>query len=190
VQTRDKLPGTSSSASSTSAQSHKDTVSPFLSQGEGREFRDSDDSESESEEEVEAASNKEKFTLSEKSARLLTQVTVKPLKNTKRRQLLDRFPQPAECNLVYPPKLDESISLVIPDSSRKEDRLLSHLQQFTMDSLGALIFLQEQLAEGTTADPKRVRAAIKTSITLLGNTAAHFNLERRKSVMRHLNKDL
>ena len=144
-----QLPGTSSSAPSTSVQSHKDTVSPFLSQTEGREFRDSDDCESESEEEAEA---KGKFTLSAQSAKLLTEVTAKPLKNTKRRQLLDRFPQPAMCDQVYPPKLDESISLIIPHSSRKEDTLLSRLQ--------------EQLAEGgTTADPKN---AIKT---LLGNAA-------------------
>ena len=163
-----QLPGTSSSAPSTSVQSHKDTVSPFLSQTEGREFRDSDDCESESEEEAEA---KGKFTLSAQSAKLLTEVTAKPLKNTKRRQLLDRFPQPAECDQVYPQKLDERISLIIPHSSSKEDTLLSRLQ--------------EQLTEGgTTADPKN---AIKT---LLGYAAAHFNLERRKSAMKHLNKDI
>ena len=166
-----QLPGTSSSAPSTSVQSHEDTVSPFLSQTEVREFRDSDDCESESEEEAEAVSNKGKFTLSAQSAKLLTEVTAKPLKNTKSRQLLDRYPQPAECDQVYPPKLDESISLIIPHSSRKEDTLLSRLQ--------------EQLAEGgTTADPKNA------SITFLGNAVAHFNLERRKSAMKHLNKDL
>ena len=156
----------------------------------GREFRDSEDSESDSDEETETASNKGKFVLSENAAKQLAEVMEKPLKNTKRRQLLERFPQPAECDQAYPPKLDESISLIIPDSSRKEDRLLSHLQQFTMDSLGAITFLQEQLAEGTSPDLKKVRAAVKTSIALLGNAAAHFNLERRKSAMKHLNKDL
>ena len=59
-----------------------------------------------------------------------------------------------------------------------------------MDSLGALLYLQEQLAEGKESDPMRIKAAVKTSIALLGNAAAHFNLERRKSVMKHLNKDL
>ena len=59
-----------------------------------------------------------------------------------------------------------------------------------MDSLGALLYLQEQLAEGKESDPKRIKAAVKTSIALLGNAAAHFNLERQKSVMKHLNKDL
>jgi len=121
---------------------------------------------------------------------MLAEVTSKPLKNMKRCQLLECFPLPAECDQAYPPKLDDSISLIIPDSSRKEDRLLCHLQQFTMDSLGALLCLQEQLVEGKMSDPKQGRAAVKTSITLLGNAAAHFNLERRKSAMKHLNKDL
>lgn len=75
---------------------------------------------------------------------LLVEVTSKPLKNTRHWQFLEHFPLPAECNHACPPKLDESISLIIPDSSRKEDRLLSRLQQFTMDSLGALLYLQEQ----------------------------------------------
>jgi hypothetical protein len=33
-------------------------------------------------------------------------------------------------------------------------------------------------------------SAIKTAISLQGNAVAHFNLERRKSIMKHLNKDL
>lgn len=54
--------------------------------------------------------------------------------------------------MPFPPKLYESIS---PDSSRKEDRLLSKLQQFTMDSLGVLIYLQEQL-KGVQLTPRRL----------------------------------
>ena len=57
-----------------------------------------------------------------------------------------------------------------------------------MDSLGSLLYLQEQLAEGNTADPKKLRAAMKASITLLGNATAHFNLKRQKSAMKHLNR--
>ena len=59
-----------------------------------------------------------------------------------------------------------------------------------MDSLGPVLRLQEQLAEGQMADPKQVKAAVKTSITLLGNAAVHFNLKRLKSAMKHLNKGL
>lgn len=119
-----QYPGTSSSTASVIRLGQEDTVSPLLSQEEGREFRDSDDPPSD-EEAAGATAEKNKFTLAEQSVKLLTEVTAKPLKNTKRRQLLDRFPQPTDCDQVHTPKLDESI---IPDSSRKEDRLLSRLQ--------------------------------------------------------------
>ena len=152
-----QIPGTSSSVAQTSG--HEDAISPFLFQTKGREFRDSEDSESDSDEEIETALNKEKFLLSENAVKQLAEIMEKPLKKTKRHQLLERFPQPAECDQAYPPKLDESISLIIPDSSRKEVRLLSRLQQFTMDSLGAITFLQEQLA---SPDFKKVRAVVKT----------------------------
>lgn len=114
----------------------------------------------------------------------------KTLKNDKRQKYLDQFPPPVECDHAYPPKLDESMSLIVPESSRKEDRLLSRLQQFTMDSLGALLWVQEQISQGGACDPTSLAAAIKTSVSLLGNAVAHFNLERRKAIMKHLNKDL
>ena len=86
-------PSTSSSAS---MPSHDDTVSAFLSHAEDREFRDSDtETESEEEGEVEV---RPKFRLSPQSASMLAEVVSKPLKNTKRRQVLERFPPPAECD--------------------------------------------------------------------------------------------
>ena len=182
-------PSSSSAGPGTSAQTHEDTISPYLSSAENREFRETE-SETDSEEEEEPKRPRERFKLSAQTASLLAEVSAKPLKNTKHRQLLDQFPSPAECDQAYPPKLDESISLIIPDSSKKEDRSLSRLQQFTMDSLGAMLSLQEQLMEEKPTDLKDMRAAVKTSITLLGNAVAHFNLERRKCVMKHLNKDL
>ena len=75
-------------------------ASPFLSQAEDRELRDSD-TETESEEEWKARINQEKFLLSAHSALMLAEVTFKPLKNTKRRQLLEHFPLPAECDQAY-----------------------------------------------------------------------------------------
>lgn len=55
-----------------------------------------------------------------------------------------------------------------------------------MDSLGAITWLYEQLGEErSTPDSKKLRVEVKTSITLLVNAVAHFNLERRKSAMKH-----
>ena len=69
------------------------------------------------------------------------------------------------------------MALIIPKSSKKEDRLLSRLHP---------------VLEGTAdpVDKKKKESAVKASINLLGNEASHSNLERQKLVMKHLNKDL
>ena len=81
--------GTSSSAST--VQSHDDLVSPFLTQAEDREFRDSE-CETDSDEEAGVRPNREKLQLSPQTATLLAEMVSKPLKNTKCRQLLEHFP--------------------------------------------------------------------------------------------------
>lgn len=35
-----------------------------------------------------------------------------------------------------------------------------------------------------------LKAAVKSGVTLLGNAAAHFSVERRKRTRKHLNSDL
>ena len=49
-----------------------------------------------------------------------------------------------------PPKLDKSIVCLIPKTARSYDWFLSKLQQFSMDAMGPLIYLQEQMeAQGS-----------------------------------------
>ena len=121
---------------------------------------------------------------------MLECVSSKLLKNTKCRLLLDQFPLPAECDSVYPPKLDESLNLVIPESAKRYDRQLSRLQQFSMDALGAVAWLHDVLSKEEQVDRTQVVAAVQTALTLLGNAVARISLERRKVLMKHLNKDL
>ena len=99
-----------------------------------------------------ATKSKKSFKLSEQSTKFLDMTTGKPLKNAKRRQFLEQFPLPSDCDSAYPPKLDESMILIIPETAWKEDRLLSRLQQFSMDTLGALLSLQESLAKEEQRD--------------------------------------
>ena len=103
-------------------------------------FKDSDDSESESE----GRRSRQHLTRALHGVRTIGQaahrMTDKPLQ--KPRQLL--LPKPAECNQGYPLRVSPS-SCQTPLG--KKIRLLRRLQQFTMDSLGALIILQGQLSE-------------------------------------------
>ena len=50
--------------------------------------------------------------------------------------------------------------------------------------------MMEQFQQGNKFDPKVGKGAIKSSLNLLGNASAHFNMECRKAVMKHLNRDL
>lgn len=80
---------------------------------------------------------------------------------------------------------------MIPKSG-KLDRFLSKLQQFAMDAVGPLTLLYEQLErEGeSSATVDTSKSAIQASLSFLGNVAAHFSVERRKALIKYLNKDL
>ena len=93
------------------------------------------------------------------------------------RQLLDQFLLPAECDSAYLPKLDESLILIIPESAKRYDRQLSRLQQFSMDALGAVAWLHDDLNKEEQVDRTQVVVAIQTALTLLGNAAAQISLE-------------
>ena len=59
-----------------------------------------------------------------------------------------------------------------------------------MDAMGPLIYLQEQMEAKTQVDGDTIKAALKCSLTLLGNAAANVVVERRKCIMKHMNSDL
>lgn len=61
--------------------------------------------------------------------KLLKKVMNRPLKNEKRKVLINKFPLPA-FDPVHTPKLDEAIACLVPKSAKSYDRYLSKLQQF------------------------------------------------------------
>ena len=73
------------------------------------------------------------------------------MKNEKRKALANKFPLPS-CYPAHPPKLDESIVCLIPKTARSYNRFLSKLQQFSMDVMGPLIYLQEQMEAKTQVE--------------------------------------
>ena len=77
-----------------------------------------------------------------RAVKFLRSVVEKPLKNEKRKALANKFPLPS-CDPAHPPKLDECL---IPKTARSYDRFL---RQFTMDAMGPLIYLQEQMEAKT-----------------------------------------
>ena len=124
---------------------------------------------------------KRRCVLTKDTVKFLRSVVEKPLKNNKRKALANKFPLPS-CDPAHPPKLDESIVCLIPKTARSYDRFLSKLQQFSMDAMGPLIYLQEQMEAKTQVEGDTLKAALKSSLTLSGNVAAHVSVERRKCI--------
>ena len=59
--------------------------------------------------------------------RFLESVLLKPLKNDRRKGTINKYPIPA-CDPAHPPKLDESVSCLVPKSAKSFDNFLSKLQ--------------------------------------------------------------
>ena len=102
-------------------------VDPFLSREEQDEFRETEEEVASDEEEESGSSTCKKFLPGKHTVQLLECASSKPLKNTQRRQLLDQFPLLAECDSAYPPKLDKSLILIIPESAKMYYQQLSRL---------------------------------------------------------------
>ena len=107
-----------------------DDINPFVSESERRDLLSSSSSDSEEDSEISAPPAKRKFV---PATKLLNLAVEKPLKNDKRKSVAGRFPLP-NCDAVYPPKLDDAVTCLIPKSAKSYDRFLSKLQQFTVDS--------------------------------------------------------
>ena len=62
------------------------------------------------------------------------------MKNEARRKVIGKLPISA-CDMAHPPKLNESVSWLIPKSARSHDKYLSKLQRFTTDAMGPIAWL-------------------------------------------------
>jgi len=93
------------------------------------------------------------------------------------------------CDAGHPLKLNDAMELLLPQRTKSFDTYLSKLQQFTMDAMAPIAWLREQMLQGEV-DEESATKALDTALELLGNASAHFIVERRKEVIKHLNSDL
>ena len=162
----------------------EEDIDPFVSGSERRDLLGSSSEDESDEEETPAA--KRSFVPSEDILKFLKSISAKPLKNDKRKLTVNKFPTPS-ADPVHPPKLDEAVTSLVPKSAKTQDNFLSRLQRFTLDAAAPLVWGLHERSQGKEVDMEGV---VKCSLALLGNASAHFNVERRKSVLKHLNKDL
>ena len=70
------------------------------------------------------------------------------------------------------------------------DRALSRFQRFTLDAAAPIIGILDQLASGESVDHDVLQPGLSNALKLLGNTYAHFSVERRQNVLKSLKFDL
>ena len=112
-----------------------------------------------------------------------------PLTNGVRRELLSTHPLPL-MDCLKPPKLDASMARLVRGDVVARDRVLSRFQRFTLDAAAPIIGILDQLASGESVDHDVLQTGLSNALKLLGNTHAHFSVERRQNVLKSLNPDL
>ena len=100
----------------------------------------------------------------------------KPADNKTRKTWETKFKVP-ESDATRCPKLDTIIEGVVRKDSLYEDRELSRLQNFMLDTAGPLVAAFEELGKDEL-DPDRVSAAIQQALLFLGNASAHSSLAK------------
>ena len=160
----------------------EDDINPYLAESECRDLLSDSQSWYRFGFRARRAPAKRRCVPTKDTVKFLRSVVEKPLKNEKRKALANKFALPS-CDPAHPPKLDESIVCLIPKTARSYNRFLSKLQQFSMNAMGPLNYLQEQMEAKTQVEGDTLNAALRCSLTLLGNAAAHVSVERRKCIV-------
>lgn len=97
------------------------------------------------------------------SEKVLRRVINRPLKNGKRKVLI---PSASTIDSVHTPKLDEAMhACLVPKSAKTYDRYLSKLQQFSIDTMGPLIWVGEYAEKSSLPAVKQAMLAAITQLT-------------------------
>ena len=73
--------------------------------------------------------------------------------------------------------------------SKEADAAAAKLQTLTLDTVAPLVHIPEEAKKDTLTVQSAAEAA-KSALVLLGNASAHMTKDRRKKVVKDLNKDL
>ena len=87
------------------------------------------------------------------------------------------------------PKLDGVVKQNLTKEIRDAESNVAKLQTLTLDAVAPLVHILEEAQRGSLTVKTAVDAA-SAALALLGNASAHMTCERRKRVLRDLNKDL
>ena len=94
-----------------------------------------------------------------------------------------------ECDVTRCPKLDTIIKEVVKKDAVNEDKKLSRLQNFFLDTVGPMVAAFEELCK-EEPDMDHTCATIQQALLFLGNASAHLSHVRCTKILKCLNRDV
>ena len=126
--------------------------------------------------------------VSENTQKAIKTAFGRPLHNAARLQTRKAYPFPMTEDTKCP-KLDGVVKQNLTKEIKDADSNVAKLQTLTLDAVAPLVHILEEAQRGSLTVKTAVDAA-GAALALLGNASAHMTGERRKRVLRDLNKDL
>ena len=124
--------------------------------------------------------------MTEATKRVLKQAFTRPLANPARLQVRRPFAFPAVQETKCP-KLDPVAKQLLTKEAKDADTSLARLQAFMLDALAPMVDILEEAQKGSLTIDKAAEAA-RTAILLLGNASTQVAKERRKRVIKCMNR--
>lgn len=112
------------------------------------------------------------------------------LEDGKRKDLINKYPAPENCENVIPPKLNSQVKLAISESVERRDSRLSNLQRQVGASLTAIGKVLTSLYEKGEGGDKVNIEALSDAGRLLSDLHFQETRSRRELVLLNINRDL
>ena len=130
-----------------------------------------------------------KGAVSEDIASFLKETVKKSSTNTWRKQWVEKCSLPKVQEVIHP-KMDMPMRLLVSKEICPHDQWLKKLQTTAYETAGPLIHLLSCLEGEEEIDTDGVKDTLKLSLSLVGNTFAHFSQERRRKILVGINSQL
>ena len=140
------------------------------------------------EESIEDTGHRPLIQVSEDTTKYIKTVFKRPANNTIRLQHRKGYSFP-DIEDTKCPKLDPVIKQNLGKETKDTDSGAAKLQTLTLDAMAPLVYITEEAQKGTLCCQKAADAA-KAAIALIGNASAQMSKERRKKILKELNRDL
>ena len=126
--------------------------------------------------------------VSDTTAELLKSSFTRSLPNATRLALKKGYAVP-KVDATKCPKLDRVMRGNVSKNTKDGDSTATKIQTLMLDAVAPLVHILEEGQKGTLTPEVAIKAS-KVTLELLGNVSAHQSKERRKNVLKDMNRDV